>query len=69
MTDDVDQTLLFLAGVFGGFIVLLMVLTAVEQRLVDPSAEHSSSIRRRVRAVLKRIRHRHENRSYDGRGG
>lgn len=38
MTDDVDQTLLLLAGVFGGFIVLLMVLAAMEKRLVDPSA-------------------------------
>lgn len=68
MTDDVDQTLLLLAGVFGGFIVLLMVLAAMEKRLVDPSAEHPELIRRRVRAALRRLRHR-DDRSGDGQRG
>jgi hypothetical protein len=68
MTDDVDQTLLLLAGVFGGFIVLLMVLAAMEHRLDDPSADHPAPIRRRVRAALHRLRDRGD-RSGDGQRG
>lgn len=46
MTDDLDQTLLLLVGVFAFFIVLLIVLTGMERRLNDPPGQHSWSPRR-----------------------
>jgi len=45
VTDDLDQILLLLVGVFAFFIVLLVVLAGVEQ-LDDPPGQHSWSPRR-----------------------
>jgi len=46
VTDDLDQMLLLVVGVFAFFIVLLVVLAGMEQRLDDPPGQHSWSPRR-----------------------
>ncbi len=46
MTDDLDQMLLLLVGVFAFFIVLLVVLAGMEARLDDPPGQHSWAPRR-----------------------
>lgn len=45
MTDDLDQILLLLVGVFAFFIVLLALLTGMERRLDDPPGQHSRAPR------------------------
>jgi len=46
VTNDLDQILLLLVGIFAFFIVLLVVLAGMEARLDDPPGQHSWSPRR-----------------------
>ena len=48
MSDDLDQILLLLVGVFGLFSVMLVVLARIEARLSDPPGQRSWAPRRRV---------------------
>lgn len=50
MTDDIDQMLLLVVLIFAGSIGLLMVLAAMEARMLGPSsAGQPSPARRRLR--------------------
>ena len=46
MTDDLDQILLLLVGVFAVFIVMLVVLARTEARLDNPPVQNSWARRR-----------------------
>ncbi len=43
MSQDLDQILLLLVGVFGLFSVMLVVLARIEARLGDPPTQRSSA--------------------------